>query len=228
MTNTTHAVRAQRHEAHDSLDDFPTPPWAFRGLLTHALPVVLSGADLRALSVWEPAANRGHTVAVLREFFGAVVGSDIHDYGAAFTQHDFLMPYLPAEVTGVDMVITNPPFRLAVQFVRRAMQVSRIGCAVLVRGTWVETIERYEMFREIPPALIAQFAERVPMVKGRVDPDASTATAYAWVVFLHGWTGMTWWMPIPPCRKTLERAGDYPSAVVQAASLPLLDGGWGA
>lgn len=31
--NTSHAVMAQRVEAHDSLDDFPTPPWATRALL---------------------------------------------------------------------------------------------------------------------------------------------------------------------------------------------------
>ena len=31
--NRSHAVMQQRHEAHDSLDDFPTPPWATRALM---------------------------------------------------------------------------------------------------------------------------------------------------------------------------------------------------
>ena len=31
--NTSHAVMAQRIEPADSLDDFPTPPWATRALL---------------------------------------------------------------------------------------------------------------------------------------------------------------------------------------------------
>ncbi|HRO04370.1 MAG TPA: hypothetical protein PLS69_12275, partial [Terricaulis sp.] len=31
--------------------------------------------------------------------------------------------------------------------------------------------------------IIAQFCERVPMVKGRWDPSASTATSYCWVVW---------------------------------------------
>src|SRR3546814_6501707 len=31
--NTSHAVMAQRVEAHDSLDYFPTPPWATRALI---------------------------------------------------------------------------------------------------------------------------------------------------------------------------------------------------
>ena len=35
--NTSHAVMAQRHESLDSLDDFPTPPWATRALLEHVI-----------------------------------------------------------------------------------------------------------------------------------------------------------------------------------------------
>ena len=211
--NRSHAVMAQRAEPHDSLDDFPTPPWATRALCEHGLPMNLFPHKLRELSVWEPAANRGYMAAPLREYFGSVRASDVCDYGAGFEVLDFLMPIRPAELP--DMVITNPPFRLATQFVRRAMNVARLGCAVLVRGTWMETVERYELFQEIPPALIAQFAERVPMVKGRLDRKASTATAYAWVIFLHGQTD-TRWRHIPPCRKALERASDWPVVEVAA------------
>ena len=35
--NTSYAVMAQRIEAQDSLDDFPTPPWATRALIEHVL-----------------------------------------------------------------------------------------------------------------------------------------------------------------------------------------------
>ena len=37
VQNLSHAVMAQRHEAKDSLDDFPTPPWATRALLERVL-----------------------------------------------------------------------------------------------------------------------------------------------------------------------------------------------
>ena len=47
------------------------------------------------------------------------------------------------------------------------------------------------------------------MVKGRYDPKASTATNYAWVVWLPGAsveeTKFEW---IPSCRTMLERPGD--------------------
>ena len=35
--NTSHAVMAQRTESPDSLDDFPTPPWATRAFVEHVL-----------------------------------------------------------------------------------------------------------------------------------------------------------------------------------------------
>jgi hypothetical protein len=221
--NRSHAVMAQRVEAHDSLDDFPTPPFGTRAFCEHVMPLVVTSMgmvsmssteirdEVRRLSVWEPCANRGHMVRPLAEYFGAVHATDVHDYGAGFGVLDFLFPAPPP--WRPDLVVTNPPFRLATQIVRRAMSVSRLGCAVLVRGTWMESLERYELFREIPPTLIAQFAERVPMVKGRLDRKASTATAYAWVVFLHGQTD-TRWRHIPPCRKALDRDEDWPAPVV--------------
>ena len=48
MQNKSHAVMAQRSEAKDSLDDFPTPPWATRALLEHVLP----GSELSELTAW--------------------------------------------------------------------------------------------------------------------------------------------------------------------------------
>ena len=68
---------------------------------------------------------------------------------------------------------------------------------------------RYErLYSKNPPSFIAHFAERVPMVKGRCDPGASTATSYSWFVWMMGDAEpRTIW--IPPCRKRLEREGDY-------------------
>ena len=37
MQNTSHAVMAQRAELKNSLDDFPTPPWATRALIEHVV-----------------------------------------------------------------------------------------------------------------------------------------------------------------------------------------------
>lgn len=206
--NRSTAVMQRRSEAHDSLDDFPTPPWA-----TRALCAWLSARGLISPSETcrEPAANRGHMVRPLREYFAWVDAADQHDYGAGFPVQDYLFGR-PHSVVG--WTITNPPFRVAEEFIRQALASSESGVAMLVRIAFLESIGRYErLFRDTPPSDILQFTERVVMHRGRLAPEGSTATAYCWLV---------WRLPapadaprfhwIPPCRPRLERPEDYAGA----------------
>ena len=203
MQNTSHAVMAQRSEAKDSLDDFPTPPWATRGLLEY----VVDKRDLSTQTCLEPACGVGHMSKVLTEYFGEVRSSDLHDYGYGDVRDYLAFPY---ETGSCDWVITNPPFRLAEEFVHRSLTVARRGIAVLVRTVFLESVGRYEnLFRDQPPSKVAQFTERVAMVKGRLDRKASTATGYAWLVWDKQSPTVSQLVWIPPCRKTLEREGDY-------------------
>lgn len=207
--NRSSAVMAQRVEAHDSLDFFPTPAWATRALMEH---VILSDgwdrADLRNMTCWEPACGQGHMAKPLGEYFGEVFASDVHPYGFGKT-HDFLMLGL-APFACPAWVITNPPFRLAAEFIQRGLELAGVGVAVLVRTSFIEGVERYlTLFSKNPPALVAPFSERVPMFKGRVDAKGSTATSYCWLVWQHNTKNFTRVRWIPPCRKQLEREGDY-------------------
>jgi hypothetical protein len=204
MQNTSHAVMAQRIEPKDSPDDFPTPPWATRGLIEH---VINDGRGLTQMSCLEPACGKGHMAKVLKEYFGEVHCSDAYLYG--YGHHRDFLTY-PYKTNAVDWVITNPPFRLAEEFVLRGLSVARHGVAILARTVFLESIGRYaSIFRESPPTKFAQFTERVPMVKGRLDSKATTATGYAWFVWEKDVVGLPRLMWIPPCRKKLERRNDY-------------------
>lgn len=211
MQNTTHAVMSQRVEPSDSPDDFPTPPWATRALVEH----IIGPDQVCDLTCLEPACGAGHMARPLKEYFAKVRCADAYDYGYAPVR-DFLS--YPYETNAVDWVITNPPFRLAEEFVLRSLDVARKGVAVLVRTVFLESVGRYNrLFIRHPPTVFAQFVERVPMVKGRLDEKASTATGYAWLVWEHGsgeGSRLAW---IPPCRRKLERHTDY--NVVQATLL---------
>ncbi len=155
MQNRSHAVMAQRTEAKDSLDDFPTPPWATRALIEH---VVGAGGELRQQTCLEPACGAGHMAKVLAEYFGEVKCSDIHDYKYGEVK-DFLKR--PIAVDSVDWVITNPPFRLAEEFVLRSLKLARKGVAMLTRTVFIESVGRHErLFLKHPPAKFAQFTER--------------------------------------------------------------------
>ncbi len=116
-----------------------------------------------------------------RNISGKFQSADAHRYGYA-QQRDFLT--YPYETNAVDWVITNPPFRLAEEFVLLTLRVARHGVAILARTVFLESAGRYgAIFRDNPPTKFAQFAERVPMIKARLDIKATTATGYAWFVW---------------------------------------------
>lgn len=225
------AVVSNRIEPPDSLDFFPTPPWATRALLL-GFPHLFGAANDQ--HVWEPAAGEGHMVAVLGEVFGQVTASDVHDYGCGFQVGSFVgsgPDVIETPDVTIDWVITNPPFNEATAFVERAREVARHGVAMLVRTSWLEGVGRYQaLFRDTPPSLIGQFVERVPMHRGRWDPAGATMTAYAWVIWQHGeFDTRTRWIP-PGQRELLTHSSDAARfagtqaerATRQYAPLPLL------
>lgn len=225
------SVMQQRHHAPpDELDFFPTPPWATRAFLQ-----VLQAFDplLSVRNVWEPACGAGHMAAVLAEDAGQVVASDVFDHGwrpgtgprgniQGVFKIDFLGPQIEGE--NVDWVVTNPPFKTAVDFALKGLEIAQAGVALLVRTSWLEGGDRFDrLFRPHPPAAIVQYCERVAMTRGRWEPDASTATSYCWVVWVKGETGPTQFRWIPPgSRKRFSRPEDLVFAA--KADAPLFDG----
>jgi hypothetical protein len=195
---------AQRIEPQNSPDDFPTPPWATRALIEH----ILDKKHVSTLTCLEPACGAGYMARTLAEYFKDVQSADAYEYGFGKVR-DFLD--YPYKQNSTDWVITNPPFRLAEEFVLRAMYIAQRGVAILARSVFLESVGRYDgIFRHSPPTKFAQFVERVPMVKGRLDRKATTATGYAWLIWekqTHGSPRLMW---IPPCRRLLEKLSDYP------------------
>jgi hypothetical protein len=194
---------AQRFEPLNSLDNFPTPPWASRALLEK----VLGHIEFKSLSCLEPACGAGPMSKVLKEYFSRVYSSDLHNYGFG-EEVDFLSGKFKSE--SFDWVVTNPPFKLAESFITEARRVAKCGVGMFVRTTFLESIGRYHrIFEHSPPTYVAQFSERVPLVKGRLDKKATTATGYAWYIWegsINQETKLRW---IEPCRKNLEKPGDY-------------------
>jgi hypothetical protein len=206
-SNGAHAIMAFRKEPADSLDFFPTPPFATRALVERVFPELgIKPADLAKLAAGEHACGEGHMAEVLAEYFGHVIASDIHDYGYGKSGIDFLSDTTTSDA---DWLITNPPFSdKSLKFALKAIELARVGVAVFVRLQWLETIDRYELlFRDHPPTLVAIFVERVPLHKDNWKPDERTATAYCWVVWVKGEQPRPlFW--IPPCRKLLTHPGD--------------------
>lgn len=205
LPNGARAIMGSRQEPGDSLDYFPTPPWATRALMEAVLPA--HGIAMRG-GVREPACGEGHIAEVLREYCRDVYASDIFDYGYG----DELVDYLKTDLNfSADWVVTNPPFGdAALDFVDLALTQARVGVAMFFRSQWaVEGIERYHrLFSRRPPTVCAFFVERVNLCKGRWDPTGSTATAYCWLVWHRGARPYpTFWIP-PGRREALTRPDD--------------------
>lgn len=219
LPNFSCAVSAQRFEARDSLDDFPTPPWGARAWAEH----VATDERLADMTCWEPAANRGYLVRGLSDYFGTVVGSDIADYGAGFPIFDFLslrrkdmLSAPPAFLTQKpDWIVTNPPFISLLDFALIGIANAKVGTAMFCRTQALEGHSRFErVFHPFARNYTwSQFVERISLVRGTVDPRAGRPAAYGWLTI--------WKEPrtpefivshrhIPPTRKLCERFGDYP------------------
>ncbi len=218
MTRANLSVVARRYEPRKSLDYFPTPPWATRAFVSEIL--VRRGWLDASDTVWEPACGEGHMAAVLQEFIEPIVlATDVFDYGFGFVT-DFLDPSL---ILRSDWIITNPPFNAAAQFVRLAATRSNLGVAFIVRLSWLESEERFALFAELPPALVAVCSERVSMHRGRWEPAGSSATAYAWVVWYKRHNGPTRLTFVPPGSRDRYTHPDDVRRFGACAPAPLFD-----
>lgn len=207
LPNGARAIMGSRQEDVDSLDFFPTPPWATRALIESVFTHLERRGHCKWQSVWEPACGEGHMAEPLREYFKFVTASDIHNYGYGKVAPDFCETGRHIQI---DWIITNPPFGdVGEAFVLKAIELAGTGVAMFMRVQWLDSIGRYErVFRDMPPTLIAFFAERVNLCKGRWDPDGSTATAYMWLVWIKGAEPRApFWIP-PGQREGLTKPDD--------------------
>ncbi len=246
--NRSTAVMQRRKVAPDSLDYFPTPPFATRALCEFLVaelseiewldPAVRARKALKHMTAWEPGCGEMHMVRPLREYFGGVRASDVYRYGPDHELIDFAF-FGDAEPP-VDVVACNPPFRLAQAFIETGLKVARRAVAMLVRSAFLESAARYEqLWTRTPPSFVLQFVERVVMLEGRLiragatDPfaeragnKASSATAYVWLVWIVGNDGPTVLKWLPPSLQRLERPDDYPD-YVSAMPTPPAEGLFG-
>jgi hypothetical protein len=176
-------MRIQSRNAYDDgLDDFD--PYFTCGEAIASL-IALEGNRLPA-RLWEPAAGAGAIVHPLRETGRLVVASDIHDYGLEGCS---IQDYLTADPPpGIEGILTNPPYRHALQFVQKALsEVPYV--AFLVRSNFdIEGVRRMGFRASHPPTRIWRSARRLPMMHryGWTGNRAPSNTPHCWLVWERG------------------------------------------
>lgn len=186
---------------------FDDPPRPIRGNALNHLAVVRSGLDARekddfyatpekcthALltvekfsgAIWEPACGNG---AISRVLPGEVISTDLIDRGFGTSRRDFL---LEQELLAPN-IVTNPPFKLADEFVLHAIRLGAEKIAIFMRLAWLEGRARHAtLWGPHPPARIWVFKGRQTLWRGD-DPNAKDkggTIAFAWFVWERGHTG---------------------------------------
>lgn len=171
-------MRIQSSHDHDArgLDAYFSPPEAVWSLLA------IEAAHLPR-SIWEPAAGDGAIVKPLEAAGYRVTASDLADYGLAGCETG--IDYLKAKPRpGIQGIVTNPPYRLAMRFAEKALTEAPY-LALLLRTNFLESTRRLPFFRRHPPARIWISSRRLPMMHrhGWQGPRAPSNTCFAWFIW---------------------------------------------
>lgn len=148
--------------------------------------------DLETFSpdIWEPCAGLGHISQVLRSRGYKVRESDILTRGRDIEQLNFLTCH---EHFDGD-IISNPPFKIATEIIRKALEVVTEGCrvAMWLRILYLESLERKRLFEQYPPRQVWISSKRIPCAKnGDFEHITSSAQGYMWLIFQKGYKGET-------------------------------------
>lgn len=156
-------------------DFYPTPPEATEALLR---------VEKFEGEIWENACGDGAIARVLEAHGFTVKATDLidRDYGEA--PHDFLTsPYKSTNI------ITNPPFKLAEQFIKLSLERTTGKVAMLCKLQFLEGAKRKLMFESTPLKKVWVFSKRLTMTRNGMKMDASGMICFAWYVFEHGYIG---------------------------------------
>ena len=155
-------------------DAYQTPSW-----LTEAIvPELINRLGTGDMRVYEPACGNGQMVSVLNNYFTDVVGTDLVGEKSV----DFLSTPASPEY---DLIITNPPYSCAQEFVTKAFQWRRSKdsvVAMLLRINFLGSMKRAKWFRNNIPAIYVT-PKRPKFSLNKHGKLASDATEYAWFVW---------------------------------------------
>ncbi len=158
-------------------DYYPTPAWCVRRLLEA---VELPGG------LWlEPAVGDGAIVRAVGELRDDVSWTtiDVRPEVEPDLVGDFVAPLYAGGVDrimppgGWDVVVTNPPYQQALEFVVEARRRARSAVAMLLRLNWLASRERQALLaRDMPDVYV--LPDRPSFTGG-----GSDMTEYAWMVW---------------------------------------------
>jgi hypothetical protein len=136
-------------------DFYPTPKYVTEALLER---------EKFIGTIWEPACGDGAMSKVIEAAGYSVTSSDLIDRGYGWTE-DF-MKFTDASFMGSN-IITNPPYKIATEFVERALSLATNKVCMLLKLQFLEGIKRNALFVRYPPKTIYMFSKRIAFGVGK-------------------------------------------------------------
>lgn len=140
--------------------------------------------------IWEPACGDGAISKVFLDRGFSVKSTDLYDRGFGSYGRNFLTDSHPE----FDVIVTNPPFNISVDFINRARMFG-VPFAMLLKATYWNAARRLDLFNQTKPRYVLPLSWRPAMSPER---GKSATMDFAWTV---------WWPePSPMCEyEILER-----------------------
>jgi hypothetical protein len=212
----------------DHSSQVPRSPLAERGVDLYETPEVAVEALLRVERiphhVWECACGpSGRIVNVLRAHGHTVHASDLVNYAtdpAAHYGRDFLLEQQAPP--GFDCILTNPPYQLAEEFVRKALELCPL-VIMLLRTAFLESERRTSILENCGLARIHTFRKRLPMMHraGWEGRKANSGMSFSWFIWDRSYRGdavvrrISWERAEPPLPQLLVLNGTQPARSCQ-------------
>ena len=141
--------------------------------------------------IWECACGEGHLSKVLEQYNYKVYSTDLVYRGFGCTgSFDFLKCTFK-NFNGD--IITNPPYRYALEFVQKALDIVMPGkkVAMFLKIQFLEGKKRREFFEKYPPKTVYVSSARLNCaMNGNFDLyNRTSAVCYAWFVWEKGFKG---------------------------------------
>lgn len=147
----------------DDKDFYPEPYWPVEQLC-------------KALNwegrVWDPACGYGTIPQVFLAAGHIVTATDLVDRGYGLSGQNFLA-YKRELIARTENIVCNPPFKLAIEFLRQAKRFTTKRVAFLLPLKWLASDTRLQLFKtEWKPAKIFVLSNRLSMPPGVfIDPE---------------------------------------------------------
>lgn len=140
--------------------------------------------------IWECACGEGHLSKVLEANGYEVISTDLVYRGFGDSEPlDFLKETLD---NFEGDIITNPPYKYALDFVKKALESVQSGrkVAMFLKLQFLEGKTRKQFFLDNPPKVVYVSSSRlICAINGEFDKISSSAVAYAWFVWEKGFHG---------------------------------------